>query len=157
MKIYDIDELKFTVGFYSDLTQITFNYNPEVFNSSTGQYVIQRGEEMRMDLVCETIYQNVDNVDILCNYNNIDNPLNFKEGELISYPDESNIINLRYVDEDLLDTEITNQSPSKTTRKDPNRKEYNDNNRALSPTQLDRRISPLNTDSDQLSIGDGLF
>ena len=156
MKIYDIDELKSTNGFH-DLTQTTFNYNIDVFNESTRQYFVRRGEEKRIDLISDTLYQNVDNVDILCSYNNIDNPLNFKEGELIIYPDYSDIINLRYVDPDLLENELTTQSTSKTTRKDPSRQEYVDNKRALTPTQLNRRISPLNTGSDQLSIGDGLF
>jgi hypothetical protein len=157
MEIYDINKLKFRDGF-ADLTESTFIYNTEIINStSTIGYIVQRGEEMRVDLISDSIYNNVDNVDILCNYNNIDNPLNFKEGEFIEFPIESSISELRYTDTDLQEDELISQSPSKTTRKDPTRKDYISNNQSLPPTQLDKRISPLNTNGNQLSIGDGLF
>jgi hypothetical protein len=154
MKIYDIDELIINNGVV-DLTQTTFKYQVDV--TSTRTYTVQRGEEMRIDLISDSIYDNIDNIDILCNYNNIDNPLNFKEGEVIKFPDESYIPNLRWTDPVITDSEVINKSPSKTTRKDTSRKDYIDNNKSLTPTQLSRRISPLNTGSDQLSIGDGLF
>lgn len=157
MEIYDINNLKFRDGF-ADLTESTFDYNTEIINSeSTIGYIVQRGEEMRVDLICDSIYNNVDNVDILCNYNNIDNPLNFKEGEFIEFPIESAISELRYTDTELREEDLIAQSPSKTTRKDPTRKDYVSNNQSLPPTQLDKRVSALNTDGDNLSIGDGLF
>jgi len=157
MDLHDIDILRFVNGI-ADLSQNTFNYDNEIIgNESEKAYIIQRGEEMRADLICDNLYDNVDNVDMLCNYNGIDNPLNFKEGETIFYPMESNVSKLRYSDPNLQENDLLTQSPTKTTRKDPNREEYINNNRSLPPTQLSRRIDPLTSENDDLSIGDGLF
>ena len=91
MKIYDLNNIDKVDGFY-DLTQLTFRYDVGV---SLSQYTVQKGEEMRMDLVCESIYNNTDYIDILCSINNIDNPLNIREGQIIIYP-TSNLDVLRY-------------------------------------------------------------
>lgn len=139
-----------------DLTLNTFDSNSDSLLTAL-PYTIQKGEEMRIDLISETLYRDIDDIDILCNINNIDNPLNFKEGEIIVYPSKDAIDNLRFNDPALTDEEDITQVPSKQTRKDPNRKQYIDNNRKLPPNQLPEKLDPINLDSNQIIIGGGLF
>jgi hypothetical protein len=159
MEIYDIDKLKRNVngGLY-DITQATFQYDNTVF---LYEYIVQIGEEMRMDLVCESIYKikNTKYIDILCSINNIDNPLNVKLGQTIIYPDESEINKFRYEDpsnnQDAIKEAFT--KPNKSTRQDSNRKQYLENNTSLPPTILDTPIDPFDLDGDNYIIGSGLF
>ena len=77
MKIYDIDNLKKDDTGNYDLSQLTFKHRNDVEMYS---YVVQQGEEMRIDLISESIYGSIEYVDILMHINYIDNPLNIKEG-----------------------------------------------------------------------------
>lgn len=139
----------------------TFDLNVNTYDSryqaNLNSYTTQMGEEMRIDLISETIYKNIDDIDILCNINKIDNPLNFKEGEQIVFPNSDTIQLLRYDDPILTDEEDISQTPSKRTRKDPNRKDYIDKNRKLPTTQLSEKLNPISLDSNQIVIGGGLF
>ncbi len=76
MKITDIDKLKRSTDNQNlfDLTTATFKFS--WVDAQYTQYKVKKGEEMRIDLICNSIYGNVDNIDILLNVNNISNPLN---------------------------------------------------------------------------------
>jgi hypothetical protein len=150
MKIYDLNNIDKVDGLY-DLTQLTFRYDVGV---PLSQYTVQKGEEMRMDLVCESIYNNTDYVDILCSINNIDNPLNIREGQIIVYP-TSNIDILRYSEPETEDVVLLSNS-NKTTRKDTNRKKYLENKLALPPTTLKKRTNQFNIDGENIILGRGL-
>ena len=70
MKVYDIDQLKrleSNINLY-DLTKLTFKtvFKEIIYN----EYKVQKGEEMRIDLVCQSIYGNIENIDIILNVNN---------------------------------------------------------------------------------------
>lgn len=155
MKIFDIDELKRGIDNLYDLTQITFRYlnNNSVLYST---YVVQQGEEMRMDLVCQSIYNNTNYIDILCSVNNIDNPLNIKEGQSILYP-LNNIDSLRVNNSDNTSDIKVLANSTKSTRKDTNRQKYVENKESLPPTVLSERINPVNIEGSRFVIGDGLF
>jgi len=161
MEIYDIDKLKRNIdgGLY-DLTQATFQYVDDI---PLYEYIVQAGEEMRIDLICESIYQNknIKYIDILCNINNIDNPLNVKVGQSIIYPDEANIGRFRYEDPINRGNEIKEAfiktKPNKSTRQDDKRKQYLENNTSLPPTILDTPVDPFDLDGDNYIIGKGLF
>jgi len=156
MEIYDISELKRNLQDVYDITQITFQYDPD--NSvSFKEYTVQSGEEMRIDMVCDSIYGNTKYVDILCSVNNIDNPLNIKEGESIIYPVESHIIALRYSDSDYSEDIQILINPEKKSNQDPNRKKYQDDNQSIPPTLLPRRLDPINLEGSNFNIGEGLF
>jgi hypothetical protein len=154
MKIYDIDTLsKDTTGNY-DLTQLTFQSD---FNSLRyQQYEVQQGEEMRIDLVCQSIYGNTNYVDILLNVNSIDNPLNIQEGTILVYP-VGNIDSLRYSDKSKnTDVQILGNA-NKQQRKDNNRKKYVENNLTLPPTIMNQSTQQYDISSDTIILGDGLF
>jgi hypothetical protein len=155
MNIYDIDNIEKDESGIYDLTQLTFEYlGPD--NLST--YTVQRGEEMRIDLVCQNLYNNTDYVDIILNINNIDNPLNIRVGDKLFYPNASDIQQFRF-SEKKSDENINKLSnPNKATRKDSNRKNYIENNRSLPPTILKERINPFNLDEPgKIVLGQGFI
>lgn len=157
MEIEDINKLKKVDGLY-DISQATFQYVNDV---PLFEYIVQMGEEMRMDLVCSSIYKNknIKYIDILCSINNIDNPLNVKVGETIIYPAESDIIQFRYEDQISRESNIKEAftKPNKSTRQDNNRKQYLENSTSLPPTMLDTPVDPFDLDGDNYIIGKGLF
>jgi hypothetical protein len=155
MRIYDIDKLiKFEDDMFYDVSKLTFQETGEV---GYLEYKIQKGEEMRIDLVCKSIYNNVDYVDILLSVNRITNPLNIKEGVVILYPPLKEITNLRYVEEDEVIVQEQLANPNKATKADPNRKKYVEENYSLPPTVLNTPTNPIQIDGDNIKVGKGLF
>ena len=111
---------------------------------------------MRIDLVCKSIYDNTDYVDIILNVNNIDNPLNIQEGTILIYP-VGNIDSLRYSDVKKQTSAEVLSNTNKQQRKDNNRKKYVENNLSLPPTILNERTQQYDISSDVIILGDGLF
>lgn len=155
MKIYDIDTLLKNEDGYYDLTQSTFQLK---LDGSVVYlpYTVQKGEDMRIDLICESIYGDIDYIDILCNVNNIDNPLNIKEGTVLLYP-LNKIDTLRYSNIDKKEVVKILSNSNKSTRSDNNRSKYIENNLSLPPTILEDKINQFNINSNDIILGDGLF
>jgi hypothetical protein len=154
MKIHDLDKLQKDSSGNYDLIPLTFKAD---FSSIPYQlYEVQEGEEMRIDLVCQSIYNNTDYVDILLNVNDIDNPLNIKKGTIIAYPTK-NIETLRVSDESNQTTIDVLANTNKQQRKDNNRKQYVENKLTLPPTILNERNQQYDISSDIIILGDGLF
>lgn len=156
MEIYDISTLnKDSFGNY-DLTQNTFELKLDG-SVNYGQYIVQEGEEMRMDLICKNIYNDTRYVDILCSVNNIDNPLNVKGGSVLIYP-INNIDSMRFSEHEKTSDDIKILANSnKSSRKDDNRKSYNNNNLSLPPTILEDNIDQFDIKGPNIIIGNGLF
>lgn len=155
MKIYDIDQLgKSDNGLY-DLTKLTFKTKFE--GISYGDYVVQKGENMRIDLICYSIYNNVDNIDILLNVNNISNPLNIKEGTVIKYPDLSSIDEFKVINTNSDSVQKSLSNVNKSTTNDSARQSYVDQNYSLPPTILDSPVKQTSVDGNTVKIGTGLF
>jgi hypothetical protein len=156
MEIFDIDTLtKDSSGNYN-LNQTTFEL---ILTGAVrfGSYEVQKGEEMRIDLVCNSIYQNIEYCDILLNVNNIDNPLNIKEGSVILYP-INDIDILRYSAPDNVDINKVLANSNKATRKDQSRKQYAENNLNQPPTVLEESTNQFNIDNpNSIVLGTGLF
>jgi hypothetical protein len=156
MIVYDIDQIKRDEenGLF-DFTKLTFKtvFENVVYNN----YIVRKGEEMRIDLVCQSIYGNVNNIDILLNVNNISNPLNIKEGTKIIFPDINSISEFRISvkEERSVQKKIANVEKSVTT--DPNRQKYADQNFSLPPTVLDRPTEQVKIEGNTIKIGTGLF
>lgn len=155
MKIYDIDILKKGEDGMYDLNKLTFRY---LDPSDLPRYEVQKGEEMRIDLVCNNAYRNTDLIDILCNINNIDNPLNIREGSFLFIPNQLNISELRF-DEIASDETLDKLSnPQKSSRKDSDRQSFTDKNKSLPPTIMKKNISPFDIDQQgKIILGTNLF
>jgi hypothetical protein len=127
MNIYDLDVLVKT-GDEFDLNQRTFNW---AINVPFNTYIVDRTEEMRIDLVCRTIYGNVNYCGFLMYFNNIDNPLNIKAGDAIRYTDALIIDNFKISADTRTQIEFL-QNLNRGTQVDPNRTTYL--SRATNPT-----------------------
>jgi hypothetical protein len=88
------------------------------------RYFVDRSEEMRIDLICRSIYGNIDNIGFLMYYNNIDNPLNIKAGDIINYPSEDLIGLFKIAADERTSKEFLN-GLNRGNKVDPNRTEYN--------------------------------
>lgn len=155
MVLYDIDNLEKNDGsgdFY-DLFEIFFKKKEDI---NFGVYVVQRGEEMRMDLVSQSIYNSSKHVDFLCNLNRILNPLNIKIGTTLVYVEESIIEEFRVKRKN----ENVQQAIAKSNRgnkQDISRQEYVENNFALPPNVLERPSEQVLIKGSVIRLGNGLF
>ncbi len=150
MKIYDIDKLKKGSDGNYDLTQLTFKSRIDV---TFYQYEVQRGEEMRIDLVCESIYGTDEYIDIIMHINNIDNPLNIKEGVILKYPSSTDINLFRIEEEKPNSVQNKIVNTNKTTRKDSSREKYVKQGYSLPPVVLDKPTDPVRIDGNNIIIG----
>ena len=122
-----------------DLFTVTFLYNTSVVLSD---YTVTIDDEMRIDIVLSNMYNfdfiNLDSylgdIDVILFINNIDNPLNIKEGMKLKYPStHGDLDKFRYVlPSDMNNTSVTQQlatpnTPNKTTRVDKTRQNYIEN------------------------------
>ncbi len=157
MKITDIDKLKRSTDNQNlfDLTAVTFKFS--WVDAQYTQYKVKKGEEMRIDLICNSIYGNVDNIDILLNVNNISNPLNIKEGSTILYPDISQLENLRPREVSTEDKQKLLSNKDKATKVDPSRQAYVEQNYNLPPTVMDMPTEQIKVASGNVTVGTGLF
>ena len=152
-----------TTGFY-DLFTPTFISNP---NIQLNQYIVTKDDEMRIDLVFANMYsiENSDlesyleDIDVILYINNIDNPLNIKEGMVLDYPIIGELDDYRYLPPTTLsNNSITKQlgtpnTPNKTTRRDESRQNYIENDYSLSPVVLDTPREPVRIIDGRFSIG----
>ena len=110
------------------------------------EYVVPMEEEMRIDLILKSIYEldyiSIEDyygeIDVLLTINNIDNPLNIKRGQVIKYPSIIDLASYRITEEEDLSAESNKalraiSVPSKKTRVDNSRSNYNKTGLALPP------------------------
>jgi len=145
MKIYDIDKLstsnqqlagsdgsgvKTNDPLY-DLFQPTFQM---LKNYSVIESTIPPENEMRIDLVTNSIYNTTEYLDFLLSFNDIDNPLNIMTGDTILYTDAQNIDNFRVKASQNVSARNTLLNANKVTRVDPSRQSFVEQNYSLPPT-----------------------
>jgi hypothetical protein len=123
-------------------------------------YEVQRGEEMRIDLVMKSIYDDpysLKDLDVVLYINNIDNPLNIREGMLLYYPEITQFINFRYYENssNTVSKSIKSQLGvlNKTTRKDENRKKFLDANYSLPPTVMKESKPAVTISNGNIFVG----
>ena len=159
MDIYSLSQLN-----YNDRTRLFNIYYPQFFytqKESLNTYIVQKGEEMRIDLVMLSMYNEdslvLSNADIILFINGIDNPLNIFEGDVLYFPQQSSLENYRYL---FSQGSQTGQNiikalsvPNKTTRVDNNRKNFVDNGFVLPPVVLDETKSPVRLENGKIVIG----
>lgn len=118
----------------------TLNYMP---------YVVSKEEAMRPDLICYNIYNNFTYIDELLTWNNILNPFSIKEGQIIYYLENDDVVTLQLqskVDNEAIVKSLVN--PSKDTQKDPNRVEGT----GLPPTIKPAGLKDVSVDFDNKTV-----
>lgn len=131
MKLFDIDSLNLAGSEVKyDLFEPTYN---SIFREQA-PYLVDSSTEMRLDKICWQLYQTINEVDYLCNLNDIDNPLNVMEDDVIFYTNPEVID-----DSKLRKTYTTNTreqliNSNKSSKKDTNREKYIENNYQLQPS-----------------------
>jgi hypothetical protein len=137
MEFYSLDNLKRDVAQNNlyNLFDATFKY---LTNITLQTYIVNKFHEMRIDSVCKEIYKGETKYcDFLLDLNNIDNPLNIMEDDILLYvsPDQINYFQL---DETTAKTlRNTYLNANKVSTQDPNRTSYIQNNYSLPPTFLE--------------------
>ena len=133
-----------------DLFIKTYQENPSV---PFGQYTVKGEDTMRIDLICQKIYNSTEHIDFLLEYNSIDNPLNVKEGDVIYY------VSAELIDEFTSDEPVQEEAkkkftnPAKATRKDPTRQSFLEQGYTLPPNFLDVPEAPVRVEGNTLVIG----
>lgn len=156
MDIFDITILKSDGNQLDDNGQPMYNLIEPTFTTKDTLIkfttIVTREQEMRIDLISYALYQSVNYSDLLLNINDIDNPLNIKEGDTLLYPPLEHLQYYRITP----DTTTTNRrrllSPNKSNKKDPNRQQYIENNYQLSPTFLETPSNPVSTGAGKITI-----
>ena len=129
--------------------------------SEVSSYVVQKDEDMRIDLVMKSIYDesgyNLSNIDIILYINDIDNPLNIREGMILYYPEIENLDNYRFYQEEVV---VNNKSVkeklgvlNKTTRVDEKRKKFIEADYSLPPVVKQQSKPSVTFDSENIKIG----
>ena len=128
--------------------------------SEVSSYTVQKDEDMRIDLVMKSIYDDsysLSDIDIILYINDIENPLNIREGMVLYYPDLGSLENYRFSEEVII---IDNKSVkqklgvlNKTTRVDEKRKKFIDADYSLPPVVKQQSKPSVTFDSDNIKIG----
>jgi hypothetical protein len=159
MDIYSLSQLN-----YNSVTRLFDIYYPQFYYSRKEDlniYVVQKGESMRIDLVMMSMYNEdpyvLKHIDVILFINDIDNPLNIFEGDILYYPAQESLDSYRYV---FTSGYTPGQNirkalsvPNKTTSKDSNRKKFIENGFVLPPVVLDETKPPIKVEGNKIVIG----
>jgi hypothetical protein len=152
MEFYDINQLSRDPNQNNlyDLFAKTFRPNT-IYQFQT--HIVQPDEEMRIDLICDRLYGDTKYVDFLLNFNEIDNPLNVKQDDVIKWCEISLIDEFK--DQSAREEELTRTllNSNKSTRKDPNRQAFIDEGFSLPPNFLETPQSSVNVVGNTLVLG----
>lgn len=158
MRIVSLSEVKRPKGGFFDL------FVPQIIGitdfTRVQIYEVKKEQDMRLDLVMLDMYNDdpyvLENMDVICSINNLDNPLNVYPGMILYYPppDDFDSYRLRR-DESENSSKIKTKLgvPNKTTKKDPNRKNYVANDYALPPVVLSTPQEPVRLSGGNILIG----
>jgi hypothetical protein len=123
-------------------------------------YTVQRGEDMRIDLVMKSIYDDAytfSDLDIILHINHIDNPLNIREGMIIFYPPAGSFAEYRFTEKiTKASSKSVKQSLgvlNKTTRVDEKRKKFLDSDYSLPPVVLPESRPSVTVDEYKIRVG----
>lgn len=158
--IYEYIKFDDDLGLY-DLTKPTFFYRNDI---DLKEFEVLSYHEMRIELVFQDMYSlepnNVElykDIDIILYINNIDNPLNIKEGQILKYPSIDDLTKFRVSPESIKENKNNIKEKlvvvNKTTRKDSSRQTFKDNNYSLPPVVLNIPKEPVRIENGRFLIG----
>lgn len=165
MDIKSLSEDVVLVDGYFDLFKSTIKYRVDAYNLL--EYTVKEEDEMRIDLIFQKMYSlpigsvkdYLENIDVICTINNLDNPLNIKKGMILKYPEELSAFTYFRIttEEDLRSKKksLTNKLgvPNKKTRTDSSRKDYVDNGYSLPPTVNSNPRKSVTIENGKFKIG----
>jgi hypothetical protein len=131
-----------------DLTTQTFRW---VTGLNISSHTITRDEEMRMDLVSYNLFSTTDYLDILMDFNDIDNPLNIMQDDVIFYVSPETFDMYKVYPQTMATNKIL-LNQNKANIKDNARVNYIENNYQLAPTFLDTPKSPISYSNGKITI-----
>ena len=149
MRIYDIDILERGSDGLYDLVPPTFYHKDGV---ALRTHIVSREEEMRVDLISYNIYGTTDNVAFLLHLNDIVNPLNIMEGDIIYWASEQAIDEMRPTESFSTTDRATLLGNKKETRQDNNRQRFLENGYKLPPVYMDTPTSSVRIEGNDLVI-----
>lgn len=152
MEIYDLNSLRKDPNQDDLYNFFVLTYKKNI-GPRLGIIEVETTDEMRIDSVCNKIYDSVEYCDLLLNINDIDNPLNVKAGDLMVFPPEGVISDYRVKDSNTLEVRAALLNSKKSTRKDPNRRRFVEESTPLSPNLLPTPSPPVRIENNQLVIG----
>ena len=89
------------VKYSNDLKRYSLETPSHVYiNYVLEEYIVKDHEEMRFDLIIESMYESTlyyEYLDVILYINDIDNPLNVLSGKIILYPPKENLDSYRMV------------------------------------------------------------
>lgn len=163
MDIKSIVDTKFSSDLdLFDLAKPSFIFRSDVVLNN---YVVKTEHEMRIDLMFQDMYNleanevgiYLENIDIICYLNNIDNPLNIKGGLVLKIPSiddfEKFRIDIDTLEEDKLSIKQKLVVPNKTTRKDKDREKFKKSDFSLPPVVMDKPRPPVRISNGKFSVG----
>jgi hypothetical protein len=150
MDFYDISTLRRDTSQNNlyDLTEPTFVMG-DIAPLST---VVLPEQEMRLDLVSNSIYGTTNYVDLLMDLNSIDNPLNVKQGDTILYISLDQLDYYRITPNTIAQQRNVLLNASKSSKVSTDRQQYIENNYQLPPTFLSSPGSPIEISSGSITI-----
>ena len=154
--MFDITQLRKTSrsGDSFDLFEVRYAFPFDYALREQKLYRVQKGEQMRMDLVSISIYGDPQYVDFLCFLNSISNPLNIKESQLIIFVSSEEIDDYKLREQPQDQNQVAKQ-PNRSTRPDPSRQEYLDNNLSLPPNLLENPAEQVQISGNSIRLGTG--
>ena len=152
MDFFDINKLRRDreQGELYDFFQPTFRL---LRGRDTQLFVVGRESQMRADLVCNEIYGDVNVLDFLMSYNDIDNPLNIMENDILYFTSFNTIEDFRVQDAVVKDVRESLVNPNKSKKVDPKRQKFVEDKFALTPNQLEVPRAPISIEGDNFIIG----
>ena len=152
MTLFDLDSLSRDprqdnlYNFFDSTFRLTNGYQQE-------PYIVGLEEQMRIDIISNITYKNIDHVDFLCSLNDVDNPLNVKQGDVIYYTSFGAVDAFRIRFQEQTETRNALVNANKSTKVDKNRQKYIEDNYSLPPTLLPTPKAPVRIEGNDIVIG----
>lgn len=158
------EDIRNVNGLY-DLFRPTIKYDIEGVDIQYNLYVVGEEDEMRLDLIIGKMYKYdsfddynqdyLENMDIICTINNIDNPLNIKKGMILKYPNPGEFSTFRIREDEIKSKDISKKLafPNKKTKVDPSRKKYVESSYSYPPTVNTRPKNAVSIENGKFKIG----
>ncbi len=158
MNIKSLDGLNRNSDGLFDLTKATFINPSDSLSIPIFEFVVEEHFAGRIDLIASEIYDNIDNVEFLLRFNDIDHPLNVPNGRSIFYVEKESISLFDYTDIEVdAKDAIKRLSNNNKRQRIDKKREAAINNPSLPPTLTDNVTDPIQIRGNQIIIGENLF